>query len=126
MRWCVDEIANVLREPQPSSWIARWLQTLKQQPEAFHPHVPPYGFGDAASYRVVEKAVEHVGDSGAVRHGPECFNYYFPQAMDDLYLVIWNGFASSSERSQTRSAAQGAVGRLLRGLSELGSAGHVH
>ena len=27
---------------------------------------------------------------GAVRHGAECFNYYFPQEMDDEFLVIWD------------------------------------
>jgi hypothetical protein len=26
--------------------------------------------------------------NGAVRHGAECFNYYFPQDLDDQFLVI--------------------------------------
>jgi hypothetical protein len=26
--------------------------------------------------------------NGAVRHGAECFNYYFPQELDDEFLVI--------------------------------------
>jgi hypothetical protein len=25
---------------------------------------------------------------GVVRHGAECFNYYFPQEIDDEFLVI--------------------------------------
>ena len=38
----------------------------------------------------------------------------------------WRRRASrASLRSRTRTAAQGAVGRLLRGLGELGGAGHV-
>ncbi|KAK7254752.1 hypothetical protein SO694_00130032 [Aureococcus anophagefferens] len=29
---------------------------------------------------------------GAVRHGAECYNLYFPQELDDEYLVVWDGF----------------------------------
>jgi len=27
-------------------------------------------------------------------HGAECFNYYFPQELDEEFLVIWEGFSS--------------------------------
>ena len=30
--------------------------------------------------------------SGAVRHAAEAFNYYWPQDLDDEYLVVWEGF----------------------------------
>ena len=31
--------------------------------------------------------------SGAVRHGAECFNFWFPQELDEGFLVVWDGFA---------------------------------
>ncbi len=31
-------------------------------------------------------------DSGAVRHGAECYNFWFPLELDPEYLVIWAGF----------------------------------
>ena len=40
----------------------------------------------------MESAVERLNISGAVRHGPECFNFYFPQDLDDEYLIVWSGF----------------------------------
>ena len=55
-------------------------QVLKREGEkGFHPELPPFGFGDPLSYRCIERAVKHVSHTGAVRHGAECFNYYFPQ-----------------------------------------------
>lgn len=50
--------------------------------------MPRFGFGDPKSYSVMEMAVKRVQENGAVRHGPECFNYYFPQDLDEEYLVI--------------------------------------
>ena len=32
------------------------------------------------------------GSSGAVRHGPECFNLMFPQEIDDHFLVVCDSF----------------------------------
>eukprot|EP00584_Thalassiosira_punctigera_P000514 CAMPEP_0172541464 /NCGR_PEP_ID=MMETSP1067-20121228/12266_1 /TAXON_ID=265564 ORGANISM="Thalassiosira punctigera, Strain Tpunct2005C2" /NCGR_SAMPLE_ID=MMETSP1067 /ASSEMBLY_ACC=CAM_ASM_000444 /LENGTH=555 /DNA_ID=CAMNT_0013327509 /DNA_START=1 /DNA_END=1668 /DNA_ORIENTATION=- len=37
-------------------------------------------------------AVRHLKKNGAVRHGPEAFNYGFPQELDDQYLVISDTF----------------------------------
>jgi len=31
------------------------------------------------------------GASGAMRHGAECFNYYFPQHLDEEFMIIWDG-----------------------------------
>lgn len=31
---------------------------------------------------------------GAVRHGAECFNFYFPQELDPDFLVVWEGLES--------------------------------
>ena len=36
----------------------------------------------------MELAVNRLNRDGCVRHGAECFNYYFPQMLDDHFLVI--------------------------------------
>lgn len=36
----------------------------------------------------MECAVSHLKTNGAVRHGAECFNYYFPQDLDDDFLIV--------------------------------------
>jgi len=36
--------------------------------------------------------VEATVESGAVRHGAECFNYHHPQERDEDYLVVWDGY----------------------------------
>ena len=48
------------------------------------------GFGDPKSYQIIEGAVARFAHNknGAVRHGAECFNYKFPQKIDDKLLVI--------------------------------------
>ena len=48
--------------------------------------MPKYGFGDPKSYAIMKFAVQRLEDSGAVRHGAECFNFYFPQELDDEFL----------------------------------------
>ena len=56
------------------------------------PQMPRFGFGDEVSNAFIEHAVRHMQLSGAVRHGAECFNFYFPQPLDEEYLVVWEGF----------------------------------
>jgi len=48
--------------------------------------------------KLCEEVVHATSDSGAVRHGAECFNYYFPQELDEDYLVVWEGFDSDSHK----------------------------
>merc|ERR1711964_816657 len=60
--------------------------------KGFHPTFPKYGFGDSTSYRLIENVVQATLSCGAVRHGAECFNFYFPQELDESYLVVWEGF----------------------------------
>ena len=60
----------------------------------FHPHLPKYGFGDMTSYGLIGTIVGAMSDSGAVRHGAECFNFYFPQELDPDFLIVWDGFAN--------------------------------
>jgi hypothetical protein len=66
----------------------RWLSILKEEAaKGFHPNLPPYGFGDPISYGLIGKIVDEMKSCGAVRHGAECFNFYFPQELDPDFLV---------------------------------------
>lgn len=94
MLWCVDQIENILEEQNESpeavdTWTMRWLNVLKREAHnGFQPEIPEYGFGDPKSYGIMEQAAKRLRNTGAVRHGSECFNYYFPQEIDDKYLLI--------------------------------------
>jgi len=50
--------------------------------------MPTYGFGDPKSTSIMEHAAKRLQSTGAVRHGSECFNYQFPQEIDDMFLLI--------------------------------------
>ena len=93
MMWCIDHIEDVLDGEDESkrneSWTVQWLDILKKEASnGFVPETPEYGFGDPKSYGIMERAANMLIDTGAVRHGAECFNYYFPQEMDDYFLLI--------------------------------------
>lgn len=88
MLWCVDRIEKILDEPPtPDTWTVRWLEVLKEE-NSPSPDIPEYGFGDPKSYGIMEQAAQQLIDTGAVRHGSECFNWYFPQEIDDTLLII--------------------------------------
>ena len=94
--WCVSQIEWVLETQNvddPSEWTSRWLQILKHAARnGFVYKMPKFGFGDPASYALIEAAVHRSKKTnGAVRHGPECFNYFFPQDLDDELLIIFPG-----------------------------------
>lgn len=92
VRWCLDNVQQVLEKPGVHPWSTRWLQILKKAGEqGFHPDIPKYGFGDGSSYQLFADLVKATSSSGAVRHGAECFNFYFPQELDDEYMVIMEG-----------------------------------
>lgn len=95
LRWCVNKIETVVEamladktagKKEKKPWSLLWLEVLKES--SFHPEIPRFGFGDPISYSIVENAVERLQLSGAVRHGAECFNYYFPQDLDDEFLLV--------------------------------------
>lgn len=91
--WMLDQADAVLKAPDHNPWTVRWLEVLKKEGErGFHPKFPKYGFGDPTSYRLIGDIVDETKECGAIRHGAECFNYYFPQELDDEYLVVWDGF----------------------------------
>ena len=91
LQWCLNKVEGILDSPpRPDSWANRWLEILHQEEDSngFHPQIPRFGFGDPRSYSVMENAVNRLIGDGAVRHGAESFNYYFPQEMDEDFLVI--------------------------------------
>jgi len=92
LKWYVDEIENVMKNSKVGeSWTVTWLEVLKKAArEGFYPEMPRFGFGDPKSYSIMKNAVSRLSHSGAVRHGAECFNYYFPQDLDDEFLVVAN------------------------------------
>merc|ERR1740117_1428792 len=91
--WALDHCEQILKTPGPGSWTTRWLQVMnKATAEGFKAEVPKFGFGDATSTRLIQEVVEATSETGAIRHGAECFNFYFPQELDDEYLVIYEGF----------------------------------
>jgi len=97
-KWVLDRAEDILNTPGPSSWTSRWLQVIEQSAkDGYHPHIPKFGYGDALSYRLIEEAVQATRETGAIRHGAECFNYFFPQELDDEYLVIWDGFQEKQD-----------------------------
>lgn len=94
--WSLDRTADVLRNPQDVGWNSRWLQVIrKATEEGFHPDLPEFGFGDDTSYELIANVVAATKESGAVRHGAECFNFFFPQELDETYLCVWEGFEAS-------------------------------
>jgi len=92
MSWLLTQIELILESPCPStSWTSRWLQVLKENAVAkgFFSEMPKFGLGDPKSYAIMENVVSRLKSNGAVRHGAECFNYCFPQELDDRFLVIF-------------------------------------
>jgi hypothetical protein len=90
--WTLDVIDELL-SGHHKSWMGAWIQVLQREAEkGFHPHIPKWGFGDPKTSEVTVALAGALSVSGAVRHGAECFNFFFPQDLDDEYLIIWDGF----------------------------------
>ena len=90
VNWCLSSIEKILEgPPSPESWTSRWLENMKENPIKIQ--MPQYGFGDPESYTIMKLAVGRLNKDGSVRHGAECFNYYFPQELDERFLVIGEG-----------------------------------
>merc|ERR1712137_206319 len=114
--WALENTVDILREPGRISWNGRWLDVLREADRnGFHPQMPRYGFGDSTSIDLIEKVVAATHDSGAVRHGAECFNFYFPQELDAEYLVVWEGF---DDRPWTYKSASGLREFLAERIDE--------
>lgn len=93
VNWSLLHTEEVLSQPCAKGWTSRWLEVLKSEAEkGFHPEIPKYGFGDPTSVKLIADIVDKLEACGAVRHGAECFNFYFPQELDDEFLIVWDGF----------------------------------
>eukprot|EP00804_Cyclotella_cryptica_P003394 CCRYP_018550-RA/>CCRYP_018550-RA protein AED:0.08 eAED:0.08 QI:140/0.91/0.92/1/0.5/0.30/13/434/1368 len=93
LKWSVDNISEVLDErvatQSTKGWMDTWFNVLKKAAlKGFYPQTPKYGNGDPTSYKIIEVAVSRLSDTGCVRHGAECFNFFFPQDIDDTLLII--------------------------------------
>ena len=103
--WELDQIEAVLTTAasRPEGWMTRWLEVLISATEAgTKPKVamPPLGFGDPVSYGIIEEASTALHVTGAVRHGAECFNFLFPQDLDEELLVCYDGFMGPPDYHQ--------------------------
>lgn len=116
--WSLEHARSVLSEPGEVSWTARWLEILKKEAEkGFHPEFPKYGFGDPTSYRLIGDVVQATISCGAVRHGAECFNFYFPQELDNEYLVVWEDFPDKPwDYKDEKSLRQFLIERVEEGF----------
>eukprot|EP00555_Chaetoceros_dichaeta_P004371 CAMPEP_0198263138 /NCGR_PEP_ID=MMETSP1447-20131203/11543_1 /TAXON_ID=420782 /ORGANISM="Chaetoceros dichaeta, Strain CCMP1751" /LENGTH=721 /DNA_ID=CAMNT_0043951627 /DNA_START=406 /DNA_END=2571 /DNA_ORIENTATION=- len=96
LKWLLTQIESILESPSTSkSWTSRWLEVLKESADkGFCPETPEYGYGDPKSYAIMKNVVGRLKSNGAVRHGAECFNYGFPQELDNEFLVICDCFES--------------------------------
>lgn len=88
--WCLEHTDKVLKTLDTNPWTSRWLTVIGEEAKrGFHPTLPKYGFGDPTSYRLTGDVVTETAPCGAIRHGAECCNFYFPQELDDEFLIVW-------------------------------------
>lgn len=93
IQWLVEEIGVILEISAKDHWTHLWFDVLKKNAvQGFKPKVPLYGYGDPISYAIMEGAVSCFAHNrkGVVSHGAECFNYRFPQELDDQFSIISN------------------------------------
>jgi len=89
VKWMVEQTENVLDNGSTDSWTKRWLDVLKESGnKGFHPKIPAGGYSDPKTKFIFKHAIDRLSKTGAVRHGAECYNYYFPQELDEELLVI--------------------------------------
>ena len=89
LKWMIKQTEGILDKPSTESWTKRWLDVLKEAGnKGFHPKIPTGGYSDPKTKFIFRHAINRLGTTGAVRHGAECYNYYFPQDLDEGFLVI--------------------------------------
>merc|ERR1719446_1261240 len=97
-KWTLDNAERILRTPRPDGWTTRWLEVLHDLAESGEHHdFPPFGYGDDTSVGLVKIICNAVISSGAIRHGAECFNFHFPQELDEEYLIVWDGYTQGKD-----------------------------
>jgi hypothetical protein len=100
-KWALDHTEEILQAPGSKSWTSRWLQVLADLAATGEHHdLPPFGYGDETTLKLIETAVAAVASSGAIRHGAEAFNFHFPQELDEEYMIIWDGYTKNDPKAQ--------------------------
>jgi len=92
LKWMIKNISDVLGErcdDSEAGWMETWFKVIKKAAlKGYYPLQPKYGNGDPKSYEIMEIAVSRLQETGCVRHGAECFNWFMPQEIDDEFLVV--------------------------------------
>lgn len=95
INWALGQLEDLLNNLNGDPWTTRWLNVIKQAAEGgFHPKAPKYGYGDPTSIRLIGDIIFSTAGCGAIRHGAESCNFFFPQELDDQYLIVWREFPS--------------------------------
>lgn len=98
-KWSLDRTADILASPTALSWTARWLKVLHDLAEqGEHHEFPEFGYGDKTSISLAQEIARSTKVSGAIRHGAECFNYHFPQELDEEFLIVWAEYSGEPWR----------------------------
>jgi len=99
VQWELDQADHILDKAptETTNWTSHWIRvTTAAEENGYHPKYPSkFGFGEAVSTQLISNVVDATKSCGAVRHGPECFNFWFPQEMDKDFLIVWDGYADS-------------------------------
>ena len=127
VHWQLNQMETILGTPRAQGWTKRWLEVLKTEsapgkPMEHGPSMPPYGFGDARTYDIMAKAVTKLQFCGAVRHGAECFNFWFPQELDEQYFVVWEGFLRYGSKMPWKYLTPAGLQEFLKARVEEGYA----
>mmetsp|Transcript_26849 Transcript_26849/g.32943 ORF Transcript_26849/g.32943 Transcript_26849/m.32943 type:complete len:996 (+) Transcript_26849:194-3181(+) len=110
MMWSLSKMEKVLLDKNggigdkdhfnwTGAWLSKVLDPKVKKLDPFKvPAMPRFGFGDPTSLSLINAVVDKLAECGAVRHGAECFNYYFPQELDEEFLVVWDGYENITGR----------------------------
>jgi len=105
VHWELDQASHILDKApaETTNWTSHWIKvTQAAEAGGYHPKYPSkFGFGEAVSTALISNVVDATKSCGAVRHGPECFNFWFPQEMDKDFLIVWDGYADQAGGSWT-------------------------
>ncbi len=71
---CIGDIHDILSTPKEGNWTTRWLEVKKNHATYTHnvrgaQEMPPFGYADPRSYKIMTGAVQRLKSNGAVRHG---------------------------------------------------------
>jgi len=70
------------------NWMTAWMAASKKDANLMSAPMPDLGFGNETSIKNLKALIDGTADTGAVRHGAECFNYQYPQDLDSSFLLF--------------------------------------